>query len=270
MNIKEKQFFGEVEGYRFGFGPIGPPLMSVYLYCLDGIVIDSAQSHMRKYVLAALKGKKIEKILLTHHHEDHSGNASAISKYFNVNVYGNEITAEKMKKPFKIKPYQTYTWGKSEPVTVQPLPDVIETGKYRLRPVYTPGHSRDHTVYLEEKNGWLFAGDLYLGDKIKFFRSDENFHDQITSLKMILKKDFDVLLCAHNPTLKKGKERLANKLSFLEDISEKVSDLRMKGYSERKIIKILGNDKDQLVRYVTLGNVSFAHMLRSAMQNHSK
>jgi hypothetical protein len=29
MNLIERHRFGAVEGYRLGFGPIGPPLMSV-------------------------------------------------------------------------------------------------------------------------------------------------------------------------------------------------------------------------------------------------
>jgi len=74
------------------------------------------------------------------------------------------------------------------------------------------GWVKDHTVYLEEENGRLFSGDLYLGDHIKYFRSDERLIDQITSLKKILKFDFDALFCAHNPRLENGRARLKNKL----------------------------------------------------------
>jgi len=270
MNIKEKHLFGEVEAYKFGFGPLGPPLMSVFLYYLDGLVIDTAQSNMRKYIIGALKEKKIEKVLLTHHHEDHSGNASAISKCYNVKVYGHSITADKMEKTFKIRHYQLYTWGKSGQVSVSPLPSVVETEKYKLRPVHTPGHSMDHTVYLEENHGWLFSGDLYLGERIKYFRSDEKFKDQIDSIKMILEYDFDALFCAHNPVPEKGKTRLTKKLSFLEELYGEVQRLYYKGYSEEAIVKALGNEKDKLVKFVTLGNVSFTQMVRSAMENPVK
>jgi glyoxylase-like metal-dependent hydrolase (beta-lactamase superfamily II) len=266
MNIKGKHLFGEVEAYKFGFGPFGPPLMSVYLYYLDGLVIDTAQSHMEKHVIGALKEKKIEKVLLTHYHEDHSGNASALSDFFNVNVYGHDITADKMGKDFKIRFYQLYTWGKSGITSLSPLPSFIETERYKLMPIHTPGHSKDHTVYLEENNGWLFSGDLYLGDRIKYFRSDEKIKDQIDSLKKILNYDFDALFCAHNPVPKNGKKRLANKLSFLEELYGEVKRLCFKGYSEEAIVKALGNEKDKLVKFVTLGNVSFAQMVRSAME----
>ena len=267
MNIKEKHLFGEVEAYKFGFGPFGPPLMSVFLYYLDGLVIDTALSNMQKHVIGALKEKKPGKVLLTHHHEDHSGNASAISRYFNIKVYGHSITADKMKTTFKIRPYQLYTWGKSQPVSVSSLPAVVETEKYKLRPVHTPGHSSDHNVYLEKNHGWLFSGDLYLGEKIKYFRSDEKFKDQIDSIKMILEYDFDALFCAHNPVPENGKARLTKKLSFLEELYGEVQRLRFKGFSEEEIVKALGNEKDKLVKFVTFGNVSFAQMVRSAMES---
>ncbi|MBU1712556.1 MAG: MBL fold metallo-hydrolase [Proteobacteria bacterium] len=267
MNIKEKQLFGEVEAYKFGFGPVGPPLMSVYLYYLDGLVIDTAQSRMHKDVITALQTNRIEKILLTHYHEDHSGNASALSNFFNVNVYGHDITANKMGRGFKIRFYQLYTWGKSGITSLSPLPPLIETERYKLMPIHTPGHSKDHTVYLEENNGWLFSGDLYLGERIKYFRSDEKFKDQIDSIKMILEYDFDALFCAHNPVPEKGKIRLAKKLSFLQEIYGEVQRLYLKGYSEAAIVKAMGNGKDKLVKFVTLGNASFAQMVRSAMES---
>ena len=32
MNIIKTDYFGEVESIRLGYGPIGPPLMSVFMY----------------------------------------------------------------------------------------------------------------------------------------------------------------------------------------------------------------------------------------------
>jgi hypothetical protein len=43
MNIVEIKQFGDIEAIKLGYGPIGPPFMSVYLYVLDGIVIDTGR-----------------------------------------------------------------------------------------------------------------------------------------------------------------------------------------------------------------------------------
>jgi hypothetical protein len=89
--------------------------------------------------------------------------------------------------------------------------------------------------------------------------------DQIASLKKIMKLDFDTLFCAHNPCLKNGKQKIKNKLQFLEDLYGNVRKLSVKGYSEKAVIKALDPRNDRAVKWLTMGNVSFANMVRSAL-----
>ncbi|MCX5881552.1 MAG: MBL fold metallo-hydrolase [Deltaproteobacteria bacterium] len=265
MKICRKKEFGPVTAYQLGYSPIGSPLMSVYMYVVDTVVIDTAQRHLRAEVIGMLKDHAIERILLTHYHEDHSGNAAEIHRLFSVEVLGHPLTAEKMNGRLNILPYQHLVWGKAGQVPVTPLPDCIDTGRYRFMPVHTPGHSKDHTVYLETRNGWLFSGDLYLGDRIKYFRSDEKFRDQMDSLKTVLTLDFNALFCGHNPISEDGKARLAAKLSFLEDFFGRVTDMNQKGMTESEIIARLDLKQDRLVKWVTLGNACFANMVKSVL-----
>ena len=265
MNLVKKTAFGEVDAIRLGFGPVGPPLMSVYLYVVDGLVIDTGQRNMQKVVVELLEQKKLKQILLTHHHEDHSGNASVLSKRHHIPVMGHPLTVEKLRKGYTILPYQHYVWGKAGVVEATPFGSTIEADHFKFIPIYTPGHSKDHTVYLEEENGWLFSGDLYLGDRIKYFRSDERLIDQIASLKKVLEFDFDALFCAHNPCLEDGRARLKNKLQFLEDLYGNILMLIEKGLSQKAIIKRLDTKSDRWVKWITMGNVSFANMVRSAI-----
>ena len=265
MNIIKTDYFGDVESIRLGYGPIGPPLMSVFMYVVDSLVIDTGQSHMAKALLELLRDKNLKLIILTHHHEDHSGNAAKISVQHAIPVSGHRLTAEKMDGAFPIRPYQRYVWGKASPVDVNPFSDVIETDRFTFTPMHTPGHSPDHTVFLEKQQGWLFSGDLYLGERIKFFRADERFAEQIASLKKVLALDFDTLFCAHNPCLKNGKQKIKNKLQYLQDLYGHVRELAEKGYSEKMVIKALDPRNDRGIKLITMGNVSFANMVRSAM-----
>jgi len=265
MNIVARTRFGEVETYQLGFGPVGPPLMSVHMYRVDGILIDSGQRHMQAAVVELLAAERIERILLTHHHEDHSGNVAAVAGIHGAAVIGHPETGALMRSGSRLRPYQHYVWGKAEPVEVAAFGRAIETSRLKLLPIHTPGHSVDHTVYLEENNGWLFSGDLYLGDKIKYFRADEQLAVQIDSLRKVLRFDFEAVFCGHRPCLHDGKSRLEDKLSFLEDFRGSVLQLAAKGYSERVIIRKLSTGQDRLVKWVTLGNVSFANMVRSAL-----
>jgi len=265
MNTVKTDHFKKVEMIRLGYGPIGPPLMSVFLYVVDGVLIDTGQHHMAGAVEGLLKKKNLKLILLTHHHEDHSGNASLISQLHQIPVFGHPLTAEKLKTGFSIRLYQHIVWGKASPVKVAALPEVVETDRFTFTPVHTPGHSKDHTVFLEKKHGWLFSGDLYIGERIKFFRPDERFCDQIASLKKVLQLDFDALLCGHNPILKNGKAKIKSKLQFMEDIYGNIQMLMEKGLTEKAIVQELDPRNDRRVKWVTMGDASFANMVRSAI-----
>jgi glyoxylase-like metal-dependent hydrolase (beta-lactamase superfamily II) len=269
MNVVEAMPSGDVLAFKLGFGPIGPPLMCVHFFLVDDIVIDTGQHHMQRAVLGLLDGHPVSSILLTHHHEDHSGNAAAIAEAHRATVFGHEITAEKMRRRFPIKPYQRYVWGLSAPTDVAPLPPEIESAHCTLLPIHCPGHSRDHVAYLEPDRGWLFSGDLYLGERIKFFRTDEIFGDQITSLKTVLTHDFDALFCAHNPSPAGGKTKLRQKLQFLEDFHGRVQQLKTAGHSVPAVIREFDHKRDRLVKWITLGNASFANMVRSAYNSQN-
>lgn len=268
MNICKEHSFenGTVKGFEMGFAPVGKPLMNVFFYYIGNILVDTGQSNMRKYFISLTKDMNIETVLLTHHHEDHSGNAGAVKKLKKVPVYGHPLTVKKLKHSFKILPYQTYNWGKPEPVKVDPLPDIIESKRFSLLPIHTPGHSKDHTVFLEKENGWLFSGDFFLGPRIKYFRADESISESIISLEKVLKYDFDVIFCGLNPQKKNGRKMLQKKLEYLKNFYKRVEDLAGKGYSENEILRQTGKE-EKLIKALSFGNVGRIHMVRSVLRD---
>jgi glyoxylase-like metal-dependent hydrolase (beta-lactamase superfamily II) len=266
MHIVEHLKFGALEGWRLGYGPVGRPLMTVCCYLAGGVLVDTGQSHMGPYLLEALARRPLEAVVLTHHHEDHSGNAARIAARFGVPVWGHALTAGKLARPFPIQPYQHLVWGAARPTSVRVCSGSLEAGRSALTLLHTPGHSKDHTVYLDRGNGRLFAGDLFIGERIKFFRADEDMGAQIASLRRVLEEDFDALFCAHNPRPTKGREALQAKLGFLEELRGQVARLHAQGLSEGAIVRRLDPRKDRLVKAITLGNASFAQMIRSTLR----
>ena len=87
------------------------------------------------------------------------------------------------------------------------------------------------------------------------------------SLKKVLKLNFDALFCAHNPCPENGKTKLQQKLQFLEDIVGQVQKLKDKGMNPKAIFKHMDSGKDRWVKLMTMGNVSFSNMLKSALQS---
>jgi glyoxylase-like metal-dependent hydrolase (beta-lactamase superfamily II) len=262
--IKHHRFF-DVDAFEMGYMPIGKPLMTAYFFILDHLVIDTGIPHLRKEVLTILAEKHPAKALLTHCHEDHSGNAGAIKGGFGIDVLGHPYTALKMNQKLITLQYQKLVWGQAENVAVLPCPQSIETKNHTLKAIHTPGHSKDHTAYLDTQTGYLFSGDLYLADRIKIFRKDENIHDEIGSLKTILTHDFDALFCAHNPQLRNGRARIEAKLDFLENIVSEAREFNETGLPLREIVLKMRKSSDRFIRWFTMGNVCYGHMIRSAL-----
>lgn len=267
MEVVNIQRFGRVEAFELGYGFWRQPVMNVYFFLVDGVLIDTAQSLMRRPFLEIIRERKINQVVLTHFHEDHSGNAASVQKAKHVPVFGHPETVRNMKRGFRILPYQYFMWGPSKRMDMKILPSVIESDSLSLLPVHTPGHSIDHTSYLEKNEGWLFSGDLYLASRIKYFRADERIGDTICSLKKVLALDFQTLFCAHNPERADGKEKIREKLEFLENFYGEVAALNERGFKEKEIVKELPCKEVNLVKIFTMGNVSLAHMVRSAIDS---
>ncbi|MCP3943605.1 MAG: MBL fold metallo-hydrolase [Desulfobacteraceae bacterium] len=259
-----------IRGFKLGWSLAGPPMMTVYCYLFDHIMIDTGQAHMGQQVLAIARANRVDRIFLTHHHEDHSGNGAMIHKTLKARVFGHSLTAEKLGSPYKILPYQKYVWGKSTPVAVSPISGATKTSLGKMLSIHTPGHSRDHLVYFLPEKGVLFSGDLYLGDRIRYFRADEDLGTQITSLKKVLDLDFDILLCSHNPRQCKGRQHIQNKLDFLEDLYGNIIGLWKTGVPAKKIFKILKLKEDYFIKCFCFGNVSMINGVRSAIRHHEQ
>ncbi|ACN15713.1 hypothetical protein HRM2_26190 [Desulforapulum autotrophicum HRM2] len=265
---KRYEFDHGIKGFTLGWSLAGPPLMAVFFYVFDRVMIDTGQSRMAGESLAIARRHRVDRVFLTHHHEDHSGNGALIHNALGAEIFGHGLTREKLKKPYKILPYQHYVWGTTTPVEVSPLPEFLETSLGRMIPIHTPGHSLDHLVYYLPEKGVVFSGDLYLGDRIRYFRADEDMGTQIDSLKKVLALDFHMLLCSHNPRESRGREHLQTKLNFLETLYGSTIELWKKGVPEKEIFKTLGLKEDYFIKYFCCGNVSLINGVRSAVRHY--
>lgn len=269
MFYARKHAFGPVQGFEVGVAPTGKPVKSVYLYRVGSIIIDTGPFHLRKHVGKMLDGSDVTSILLTHHHEDHSGNAALLHRRFKAPVFLHPYGVAKLSNGFNILPYQHILFGKAPPLKAQTLPEIIESEHINLRAIHTPGHSRDHAVYLVKEEGWLFSGDIWVGEKIQFFRVDEHIDQQIESLRNITKFDFESLFCGHRPCLTNGPALIRRKLDYLVSFKQQVTDLFQQGIDQKEIVLRLRRKNDLPIRLFTMGNASFSHMVRSSLHSFS-
>jgi len=272
LKARESYQFGKIQAFKFGYAPIGQPKLFVYLYFVDGLLIDTGQKKMSKEILATTAKLPIEQLFITHHHEDHTGNISMIQKQHGCSVRASELTCESMKNPPSLSFAQKLVYGYRPPFHhLKPICDRLKTSHHCFELIPIPGHAFDMVALYEKSQGWLFSADLYINNFIGYFLKGENIRQQIESTKNILQLDFENLFCAHNPQLKNGKQALQEKLNFLEDFYQKVESKYEVGKSAKTIFKELNLKEDILIKLLSGGMLSRLNIVESVIDSiHSK
>ncbi|XP_075245868.1 endoribonuclease LACTB2-like [Convolutriloba macropyga] len=142
---------------------------------------------------------KIDTLLLTHWHSDHTGGVEGIIKSslglvsHNVNIRKFRCgKAEDERLPF----HNSYTSHLVDR-------EVIETEGATLRVLYTPGHATDHASFYLEEDGILFTGDCILGETSALV---ENLTDYMKTLNIYktLDKPVKKIFPGHGPVVENG------------------------------------------------------------------
>ncbi|MDW7740470.1 MAG: MBL fold metallo-hydrolase [Bacillota bacterium] len=171
----ESSRYGEVIQLIMGREMSGQVLYRVAAYLVDGLMIDTGCSHTAEELLDFARREKIERVYLTHYHEDHIGACALLQKELEIDIYANPITISLIHTPHQLYPYQELVWGYPEAADVEPIKErKIITKNYRFEVMDTPGHSKDHTALIEPELGWCFTGDLFVSEKLKVLRPEED------------------------------------------------------------------------------------------------
>jgi hydroxyacylglutathione hydrolase len=134
----------------------------------------------------AMGGKRIEKILLTHIHRDHSGGALVLKKRC-----GAKLGIFNARVGFLGGEDFTYVDG-----------DKIHYDGGELVVVHTPGHESGHCCFYETKQQLLFTGDHILGRGTTVIPPpDGDMTLYIQSLEKLLELEIRFLLPGHGPRI---------------------------------------------------------------------
>lgn len=268
MTISHSFRHEDVLGFKFGYQPIGKPRLFAHIYFVDGLLIDTGQSHMRTHIQAETSQLEVEQVFITHHHEDHTGNITPIQAFHGCEVYASEMCCQMMKAPPKLSLAQQVTWGnRPSQHTLRPVHDLIETNHFSFQIIPIPGHAPDMVALYEPDRRWLFSADLYLNSYIDYFIDTERITEQIDSIKRILALEFDAMFCSHKPQFTHGKRQLVKKLDFLESFFEEVSRLHHKSYTPREIFKLMKLRENWPVRVLSGGKLSKLNMIKSVIRD---
>ncbi|WP_092894081.1 MBL fold metallo-hydrolase [Halopelagius inordinatus] len=130
---------------------------------------------------------ELDRVYLTHTHEDHVGNVEAVREAFGVETWG---------------------YDPDNPLVDRELADgeTVEIGDDDYVAVHTPGHKDDHLCLYSRDARTLFAGDLVFANG-SFGRTDlEEGHrptliDSIDRIRETVGEDLDAMHTGHGPSV---------------------------------------------------------------------
>ncbi|HBX23250.1 MAG TPA: MBL fold metallo-hydrolase [Desulfotomaculum sp.] len=210
--------------------------LKVCVYVVDGLLVDTGPSRFAREFTSFFSNRWINQVVLTHYHEDHSGNAPWLEKQ-GVSIYIHPSSIPICQKKAELPIYRHYFWGRRDEFSPLALPDVVDTENGRWQVIETPGHCFDHVTLFNPEIGALFTGDLVVTPKTKLVLRTENVPQIIDSLRRLLQYDFRTVYCGHAGVVEKGREFIQAKLDYLENLQGEVLKMYREGRSLREINK---------------------------------
>ncbi len=261
MPIRQYYRHNEVEGCKVGRFNLGINTQFI-VYRIGDTVIDTGPSNQWRPVKQFLSRSTVRQLLLTHHHEDHSGNAGRISKLFKLVPKAPSLSQAKLTNGYRTPLIQKIIWGNPKRTASVALEETEHlTDGSPILPIHTPGHAKDLTCFLLPKQGYFFSGDLYIARNLKLLRSDEDLPELVNSLRKAVSLDFKTLFCPHGGIFENGKDVLKTKLENILKLCEQAQELAASGDSLQEItIKLLG--PEDMVGKLSGGNFSKLNLIK--------
>lgn len=264
MAIWKRYQYQNLDGLKVGRMNQGVNTQFI-VYRIGDTLIDSGPSNQWKYVKSFVQASPVSQLLLTHHHEDHSGNAARIAELCGLTPKAPELGRPKLASGYKTPVLQRIVWGAMLPVETQALSDVeyLSDGT-KVECIHTPGHAKDLTCFLMPEKGYFFSGDLYIAPKLKLLRADENLKQLVSSIETVLEKDFDTIFCPHAGVIENGKEALGRKRDAILALAEQARALHEKGMDVSDVVKALLGPED-ITAKLTRGNFSRRNLIEQCL-----
>jgi glyoxylase-like metal-dependent hydrolase (beta-lactamase superfamily II) len=238
-------------------------------YLVGDLLVDAGFSRAGDLLLRHLADRELAAICCTHHHEDHVGNCGPLARAHGCPVYLHDPGAAGEEGVEGMLPYRWLTWGPPHPYNPEPPPETITgRGGRELRTIPTPGHSRTHVAFFEERTGLLFSGDIYITGSATAVMSHENPYQSIRSLRRVAELEPSRMLTGHGLVVEAPAARLRDKADRIEAAAERAVELHAQGVeTEEAVRRIFGGErtKDRWMNFMTRGEFSRHNFVRASV-----
>jgi glyoxylase-like metal-dependent hydrolase (beta-lactamase superfamily II) len=202
-------------------------------------------------ILDATQGR-IDAVLATHTHPDHSPAASAIAAATGAKVLGRHTPAHGR---------QDATFAPSRDLADG---DVVSVGEFTLRALHTPGHASNHLCYLLAGTGLLFTGDhLMQGSTVVISPPDGSMSEYFQSLARLQKEPVTRLAPGHGLVIEEAQAEISRIVAHrLQREAKVVARLNQLGVANVDTLVVsVYDDVDARLHPVAKGSL-LAHLLK--------
>lgn len=222
----------------------------VSAYLVRGVLVDVGFPLVAQALGRYLTRARPDGILITHHHEDHGGNAE-LAAWMRIPIGASDATLALLNEPQHLALHRRLIWGSPPPLRTP----IMRFASDALRLVPTPGHAPDHHVVWDAERETIFGGDLFLGVKVRAAHPDERPRELVRSLRHAAalrpRRFFD----AHRGLVRDPVAALLAKADWLDDTIAAIERRIAEGWSNRAIARaVLG--REDLAYYVSRGAMS--------------
>ena len=210
------------------------PGTNSYLIGQESLVLVDAgpvsMGHCQAILNAASLRGRIDYVLLTHTHSDHSPGINMLLEKTAAKV---ALFPEPSGEPFHDIPVKA-----DIPLRHR---DILNGFKPEIQAIHTPGHASNHLCFYLPQEKLLFTGDhLMNGSTVVIASPDGNMSDYLDSLKLLKDWDIDYLCPGHGSVMDKPMDvvdhTVAHRLGREQKVLKAVQELE-RGYLDAVLLK---------------------------------
>lgn len=155
-------------------GPLTGPGTNTYIIGASTVIDPGPDDRLHINAILQATGHRIEHILVTHTHDDHSPAAAKLAELTGAKLFGCY---------YQDDGYQDKTFKADIPLHHN---EILPFARYSIQAIHTPGHVGNHfCLYLREE-GMLFSGDHIMeGSTVVIIPPGGDMADYIASLELL-------------------------------------------------------------------------------------
>lgn len=173
-------------------------------------------------------GARIEAVLLSHSHPDHTGAAHLLAERYGAPIWAHAETGRQTGLPL------------ARALADRDVIELPGDPGWRIVCLHTPGHDPGHLALLEETTHTLLAGDLIANPGTIIISPDYegDMTQYLDSLARVVEEDFNFMIPAHGMPfwMQDAKQRLRDLMSHRLEREEKIRGAIDAGASTRRAV----------------------------------